>query len=115
MASRIQFNVLVEDSSSMKAWENTSNSSCKAESTEYYDLRGQPLQFDWLLFQGHTTTINLQEIDKIMAERGTSPSEFQERIKFRRMFNNIEWWTNQNESKSYQARFWWVSRTWRWR
>ena len=38
------------------------------------------------------------------AEKGTSPSEVQGRIMFMRMFNDIEWWTNQNEPKCLQAR-----------
>ena len=48
--------------------------------------------------QGHHHK-HLQEIKKMMAETGTFLSELQGRIIFLRMFNDMEWWTNQNEPK----------------
>ena len=44
-----------------------------------------------------TTTKILQEIKKMMADKNTSPSEFQGRIIFMSMLNHIEWRTRENE------------------
>ena len=71
---------------------------CKAKNRELHDFTGHPVQFDWRMHQGHTTTQILQEIKKMMAEKIGFPSEFQGRIIFMSMFNDIEQWTSQKES-----------------
>ena len=55
------------------------------------------------LSQGRTTTKHLQEIQKMMAEKATPRSKFQGMIVFMSMFSDIEFWTNQNESKCSQS------------
>ena len=59
------------------------------------------VQFDWRIFPRHTTTTILQEIKKMMAEKGTSPLELQGRITFM-MINDIEV-EKENESNCSQS------------
>ena len=51
----------------------------------------------------HQNTNASRSQKKMMAEKGTSPSECEGRVMFMSMFNDIEWWRNQNELKCVQS------------
>ena len=89
-----------EDPGSMKAWETHLEYFVQSkEYREFEDLTGLPVQFHWRTYPGHTTTKILQEIKKLMAEKISPHWRFQKRIIFLSMFDEIEWWSSQHESK----------------
>ena len=61
-----------------RAWETYIEYSVQSkEYREIYDLTAQKVQLNWRIFPGHTTTQVFNKSKKMMAEKGTSPSEFQ--------------------------------------
>ena len=58
---------------------------------ELNGIDGKPKGFEWYIFPGHTTLQILQEIQHRMEVCQTSPKEFEDRLIFRSMFNNIDW------------------------
>ena len=69
------------------------------EDRELHNLAGHPEQFGW---RNYSRTHHNDDFTRDQENDGreiTSPSEFQGRIIFMSMFNDIEWWAKQNESK----------------
>ena len=58
------------------------------------------MEFEWKKFRGFTTLGILSEIQKMMAELECEPEQFQRRIIFMSMFNDITWRTPRNEENS---------------
>ena len=54
-------------------------------------IDSEPMEFEWTNFPGFTTLGILSEIQKMMAELKCEPEQFQGRIIFMSMFNDIIW------------------------
>ena len=54
-------------------------------------IDGEPMEFEWTIFPGFTTLGILAEIQKMMAESKCEPEQFQGRIIFMSMYNDIAW------------------------
>ena len=53
-------------------------------------------EFEWNIFPGSTTSELIDEVQKLMNKVG-DPSQFQRRVIFMSMFNNIIWGSTDNE------------------
>ena len=53
-------------------------------------IDGEPMEFEWTNFPGFTTLGILKEIQKMMAELKCKPEQFQGRILFMSMVNDIK-------------------------
>ena len=51
---------------------------------------GEPMEFEWTIFPGFTTLQLVDEVQKLMNKMG-DPAQFQGRINFMSMFNDIIW------------------------
>ena len=73
------------------AWEQQLD--CFKDSSQYRTLDtidGEPMEFEWNMFQGFTTLQPVQEVQKFMTKM-SEPEQFQGRIIFMSMFNDIIW------------------------
>ena len=61
-------------------------------------IDGEPMEFDWNIFPGFTTLQLVQEVQKLMNKMG-EPEQFQGRIIFMSMFNDIIWGSEDNEQE----------------
>ena len=59
-------------------------------------IDGEPMEFEWTIFPGFTTLQLVHEVQKFMNEM-SDPAQFEGRIIFMSMFNNIIWGTTDNE------------------
>ena len=57
------------------------------------EFDGEPVEFEWNTFAGHTTLDLLHEIQRMMAENRIKLEEFEDRIIFMSMYNDIDWTT----------------------
>ena len=57
----------------------------------YLESTESHFEFQWNVFQGHTTMELPKEIQMKMATRGIRPEEFEDPIIFMSMFNDIDW------------------------
>ena len=64
-------------------------------------IDGEPLEFEWNIFPGLTTLQILKEVQDRMAVRQTSPEEFEDRIVFMSMFNDIDWTKKGNYNECF--------------
>ena len=55
-----------------------------------YTIDGEPMEFEWNIFPGFTTLQLVQEVQKFINKMG-EPEQFQGRIIFMSMFNDIMW------------------------
>ena len=62
-------------------------------------IDGELIEFEWINFRGFTTLGILTEIQKMMAELKCEPEQFQGRIIFTSMFNDITWRTPGHEEQ----------------
>ena len=53
-------------------------------------IDGEPIEFEWNIFPGFTTLELVREVQKFMSKMG-EPEQFQGRIIFMSMFNDIIW------------------------
>ena len=60
---------------------------------------GKPMEFEWNVFPGFTTLQLVQEVQELMNKMG-EPEQFQGRIIFMSMFNDIIWRSKDNEQES---------------
>ena len=56
-------------------------------------IHGEVIEFEWTFFPGFSTLSSFQEIQKDLAEKNIEPENFQDRIIFMSMFNDILWKT----------------------
>ena len=62
-------------------------------------IGGQPMEFEWNIFPGITTVCILEEIhDMMISELQCEPEQFNGRIIFMSMSNDINWSKNQTET-----------------
>ena len=61
------------------------------------ELDGQPIEFGWNIFPEFTTLELVREVQKFMSKMG-EPEQFQRRIIFMSMFNDIIWWKKDIET-----------------
>ena len=64
------------------------------QSNEYAELcgtDGEPIEFEWNIFQGFTSIEIVRHIQQDLKARRINPDQFEERIIFMRMFNDIDW------------------------
>ena len=54
-------------------------------------IDGEPMEFEWKIFQGFTTLGVLEEIQKMMTELQCEHEQFKGRIIFMSMFHDIVW------------------------
>ena len=54
-------------------------------------IDGEPMEFQWNIFPGFTTLQILFEIQNMMTEVKCEPHQFQGRIIFMSMYNDIVW------------------------
>ena len=59
---------------------------------------GEPMEFEWNIFPGFTTLQLVHEVQKFMGKMG-EPEQFQGRIIFMSMFNDIIWRFQDNETE----------------
>ena len=76
----------------MKKWK----SQIKAfqQSNEYAELSGidgQPIEFEWNIFPGFTSIEFLRKIQEDLEVRRINPEQFEGKILFISMFNDIDW------------------------
>ena len=53
---------------------------------ELLGIDGEPIEFEWNIFPGHSTLQILEEIQDRMAVRQTSPEDFEDRIMYNKCF-----------------------------
>ena len=68
------------------------------DSPQYKTLDGEPVEFEWNIFTGSTTLQLVDEVQKFMNKMSDS-AQFQGRIIFMPMFNDIIWWIKDNEQE----------------
>ena len=71
------------------------------DSSQYRTLDtidGEPMEFEWNIFPGFTTLQLVQEVQKFM-NKMSEPEQFQGRIIFMSMFNDIIWWIPDKEKE----------------
>ena len=61
-------------------------------------IDGEPMEFEWNIFPGFTTLQLVQEVQKFINRMG-EPEQFQGRIIFMSMFNDISWGSKDNEQE----------------
>ena len=61
-------------------------------------IDGEPMEFELKIFPGFTTLQLVQEVQKLMNKMG-EPEQFQGRIIFMSMFNDISWGSEDNEQE----------------
>ena len=72
---------------------------CFKDSSQYRTLDtidGKPMEFEWNIFSGFTTLQLVDEVQKFM-NKMSEPEQFQGRIIFMSMFNDILWGSEDNE------------------
>ena len=85
---------------SYMAWEDKLtwfNSSREYRALDRID--GEPIEFEWNIFQGFTTLQLRHKVQKLLLRLGETPENFIGRIIFMSMFNNISWGSKNNKKK----------------
>ena len=57
------------------------------------------MEFVWKIYAGKTAIEILECIKHMMEEKGTQPSQVQDRIIFMSMYNDIEYWKKNNRNE----------------
>ena len=72
-----------------------SENSFKAQNIEpFCGSTGKPVEFAWKIHVGKTTTKNIECIKIMLGEEGIQPSQFQDRIIFMSICNDVVHWEN---------------------
>ena len=58
----------------------------------------EPMEFEWIIFPRFTPLELVREVQKFMSKMG-EPEQFQGRIIFMSLFNDITWWKKDNEKE----------------
>ena len=88
-----------QNPTSNNAWEQQlgwfkDSSHCRALDT----IDGKPMEFEWNIFPGFTTLQLVDKVQKFMNKKN-DPEQFQGRIIFMSMFNDIIWGIKDNEQE----------------
>ena len=70
---------------------------------EFYGIDGDPFEFDWNVFPGHTALQQLQRTPIKMVTRGIKPEDFRDRIIFTSMYGDIGWSRGEENFNKCQA------------
>ena len=62
-------------------------------------IDGKPMEFEWKIFPGFTTLGILEDIQKFMKDLQCEPEQFNDRIIFMSMYNDIVWGEKGNTEK----------------
>ena len=62
-------------------------------------IDGEPMEFQWNIFPGFTTLQLCNKVQEFMSKMSKEPEGFTGRIIFMSMFNDISWWSNDNEQE----------------
>ena len=54
-------------------------------------IDGEPMEFEWNIFQGFTTLQLVREVQELLSGLSTQPPDFTGRIIIMSMFNDISW------------------------
>ena len=75
-------------------------------------IDGEAIEFEWKILQGFSTLSILQEMQRNLQEKNIQPENFEDRIIFTSMFNDILWKTddercisNAEKVKKYAKKF----------
>ena len=92
----------------LERWTRTNNQTLHSEewltwfksSPEYRALDridGEPMEFEWHILPGFTTLQLCNKVQEFVSNMSEKPEEFTGRIIFMSMFNDISWWSKENE------------------
>ena len=73
---------------------------CFKKAPEYRALDkidGEPMEFEWHIFTGFTTSHLCNNVQEFLSRMSTEPEDFTGRIIFMSMFNDISWRSKENE------------------
>ena len=71
---------------------------------ELFGIDGEPIEFEWNIFPGLTSLEILQKIQKDLQNQNIEPENFEGRIIFMSMFNDIDWTKRGNSEKCIRIR-----------
>ena len=81
-----------ENSQSNAAWEKRLEWFKTSQECRNFDrIDGEPMEFEWNIFQGFTTLQLSQEVKDLLLRVNETPETFTRRIIFMSMFNDISW------------------------
>ena len=89
-----------ENPQSNTVWED--NLTWFKSSSQYRTLDtndGEPMEFEWNIFPGFTTLQLCTKVQEFLSKMSDPPEEFQVRIIFMSMFNDISWGSEDNEQE----------------
>ena len=66
-------------------------------------IDGEPIEFEWNIFPGFTTLQLCDKVQELLSRLSVEPENFIGRIIFMSMFNDISWWSKDNEKNANQA------------
>ena len=72
-----------------------SSSQYKAQDT----IDGESMEFEWNIFPGFTTLQLCCKVQEFLSKMSVEPQDFTGRIIFMSMFNDISWWSEDNEQE----------------
>ena len=81
-----------ENSEAYRRWTNQLEEVRLSNSyRELFGIDGEPIKFEWSIFPGRTSLEILQKIQKDLKDRNIEPENFEHRIIFMSMLNDIDW------------------------
>ena len=60
-------------------------------------IDGEPMEFEWNIFQGFTTLQLCSEVQELLSRLSVTPNKFTGRMIFMSMFNDISWGSKDNK------------------
>ena len=78
---------------------------------ELNGVDGEPVEFEWTFFPGHTTLQLLREIQRTMDEKNVQLEQFEDRIILTSMYNDIDWWSRTQRNWYFEFFKSWGTRT----
>ena len=62
-------------------------------------IDGEPVEFEWNIFPRFTTSQLCNKVQEFMSKMSIQPEDYTGRIIFMSMFNDISWWSKDNEQE----------------
>ena len=89
---RLMLGKMSEHSEANQKWKNPVEEFRQSNSyRELLGIDGEPIEFDWNIFQGLISLEILQKIQQDLKDQNIEPKKFEDRIIFMSMFNDIDW------------------------
>ena len=80
-----------DHSQANRRWEGQVNEFQQSDSyTELFGVDGEPIEFEWHIFPGFLSYDILQRIQKVLQDQNIEPENFEDRVIFVSIFNDIE-------------------------